>query len=85
MPHVQLTDGGPFLPAVRNAVDDQRASAADAFATVGIERDRVLPAPDEVLVDQIQHFEKRHVRHDVPGFVGREATGRARVLLPPDF
>src|SRR5439155_1860813 len=32
MPQVQLTGGGAFLAAVRNAVDDQGTRAADAFA-----------------------------------------------------
>src|SRR5690606_41721828 len=41
--HVQLARGGGPLGAVRGAVDDQRAHAADALAAVVVERDG-LPA-----------------------------------------
>ena len=85
MAHVQLAGGGAFLAAVGNAIDDERAGAADAFPAVGVERDRFPAARDELLIDDIEHFQERHVRDDVLGFVDLEAAGRARVLLAPDL
>jgi hypothetical protein len=43
---------------VGHAVDDEAAHAADPFATIGVERDGVLPLAYESLVDDVQHFEK---------------------------
>ena len=40
--HVQLADRRAAVRAVRDAVDHQAARAADAFAAVRVERDRVL-------------------------------------------
>src|SRR5450432_1885415 len=66
------------------AVDRQRARAADAFATIGIECDRFLPAHGESLVDDIEHFEKRSIGRNVGGFVVNELALGLRVLLSPN-
>ena len=47
MPHVQLADGRAVLAAVGQAVDHHRAGAADAFAAIGIEGDRLLALGDQ--------------------------------------
>ena len=39
----------------------------------------------QVLVEQVQHFQERHVRRHVLHLVGDEFPGRLRVLLPPNF
>ena len=59
-PHVQLAGGGD-LGAVRLAVDHQAAHAADALAAVGVERDRLLALLVELLVEDVEHLEERHV------------------------
>ena len=84
-PHVKLAGGGAAVAAVRNAVDDQRAHAADAFPAVGIKGNRLLAARDEFLVHHVEHLQEGHVRDDVPGLVGLEPAGGVRVLLPPNF
>src|SRR5207249_3752562 len=84
MAQVQLAGGGSFLAAVRNAVDDQGTGAADSFAAIGVEGNRFLAAPDELLIHHVQHFEERHVREDVRRLVGQEAARVARVFLPPN-
>src|SRR5690606_21348926 len=63
--HVQLARGGGPLGAVRGAVDDQRAHAADALAAVVVERDGLLALRDELLVEDVKHLQKRGVRGDV--------------------
>ena len=42
--HVELADGRAAVGPVGDAVDDEAAHAADAFAAIGVERDRVLAA-----------------------------------------
>ena len=75
MPQVELADGGPFLTAVRDAVDDERTGAADAFAAIGVEGDRFLAARDELLVHHVEHFQERHVGDEVFGLVAFDASG----------
>jgi hypothetical protein len=84
VPHVQLAGGGGLLRAVRGAVDDHRAHAADALAAVMVERDRVAPLADETLIEQVHHLEERHVRLDPVDVVVGEPASLARGMLPPD-
>ena len=67
--HVQLADGRAAIGPVRDAVDHQAAHAADAFAAVRVERDRVLALLDQPFVHDVEHLEKRHVGRDVVGRV----------------
>ena len=69
--------------AVRDAVDDESARTAHAFATVVVERDRPVARCDQILVQHIEHFEKGHVRADVLELVGLETTLVFRVALAP--
>ena len=47
--------------AVGDAVDHEAAHAADAFAAVVIEGDRLFALVDERLVEHVEHLEERHV------------------------
>ena len=60
--HVQFAGCDQGLWPVCNAVDDQPARSADAFAAVAVERDRILPCPGEPFIEDVEHLEKRHVR-----------------------
>lgn len=73
------------MRAMRFAVDDEGAGAADAFTAVVIERDGFLSLGGEVFVHDIQHFEERHVGVEFRGLVGFETAGIRGVLLSPDF
>lgn len=55
--HVQLAGRG-LLGAVRVAVDDEATLAADAFATVGVERNGFLALCEQVLVEDVQHLQE---------------------------
>ena len=70
--------------AVRLAVDDDAALAADPLAAVVVEGDRLLAPRDQPLVDHVEHLEERHVGADVAGLVGHEPPLGLAVLLPPD-
>ena len=83
-PHVQLARGGGALTAVRATVDHQRAAAADAFAAVVIERDRLFARRDELLVEDVEHLEEGGVGGHVLDLVGDELAGGLLVHLTPD-
>jgi hypothetical protein len=59
--HVQLARGRGALGSVCDAVDDETAHAADAFAAIVVESDGILTVLDEAFVDDVKHFEERHV------------------------
>ena len=59
--HVQLACGRGALGSVGDAVDNETAHAADAFAAVVVEGDRVFAVGDQALVHDVEHFEERHV------------------------
>jgi hypothetical protein len=59
--HVGLAGRHAFVRAVGFAADHQRARAADAFATIVVERNRVFAFVGEFLVHHVEHFEERHV------------------------
>jgi hypothetical protein len=50
-----------------------------------VEGDRFLTLQDQILIDDIQHFEKGHIGADVPCRIGNEATPIEGVLLAPDM
>ena len=73
------------MRAVRLAVDHQRAGAANALAAVVVKSDGFFALPGELVIDHIQHLEKRHVGVEVGRLVLPEPAGGVRVLLAPDF
>jgi hypothetical protein len=72
---VQLAGGGAGVGAVGPAVDHQRAHAADALATVGVEGDRLLALGLELLVEHVEHLEERRVLADALDLVGLHRAG----------
>jgi hypothetical protein len=80
---VQLAGRGD-LRAVRLTVDHQATHAADALATVAVERDRLLAGLVQLLVQDIEHLQEAHVLADALELV---AVHRALVgsgCLTPD-
>jgi hypothetical protein len=72
-------------PSLGDAVDHAGTGPADAFATVAVEGDRIFAAGDQILVDDVEHLQKGHVRRNVLGFVGDEAAAVVRTRLAPDL
>src|SRR4030095_15254975 len=83
--HVKLAHRARMIRSVWFAVNRERAGAANAFAAIGVERDWFIAAPDQSLIENVEHFEKRRVRRNVAHFVIDEFAWRFRVWLPPNF
>ncbi len=81
--HVELANGDAFFFAMGDTVDDKTARTADAFSTVMIEGDGFFAPEDQVLVEDVEHLQKRHVGADVFELVGLESAFVSRIFLPP--
>ena len=84
-PHVQLARRNPLIRPVRPPVNDERAHAADALATIMIKRNRLLAFADQPLIEHVEHLQKRHLRADVGDLVLLEFPLAGRVGLSPDL
>jgi hypothetical protein len=82
--HVGLAGGDALVGTVGLAVDDERAGAADALATVVRESDGVLALGLERVVHDVEHLKEGHVGVEVPGCVFDEAAGLVGGRLAPD-
>ena len=60
--HMELANRGCRLRTVRDSVDHESARAANAFAAIVIESDRLFALRNEIFVEHVEHFQKRHVR-----------------------
>ena len=85
MAHMELANGAAFLMAVSDPVDHKAAGATDAFATIVLERDRILVLVDQILIENIEHLEKRHMVADIVELIGLKAALVVRFLLPPNM
>src|SRR5665648_704702 len=81
--HVQLACRDLLQRPMRNTVDDQTAGAADALTAVTVERDRLVAAQREPLVQHIEHLQERHLRRDVLDVVADHASLVGLALLAP--
>jgi hypothetical protein len=84
VPHVELADRGVLEAAVGDAVDHEPAGAADPFAAVVLEGNRLLALLHQALVDHVEHLEERHMLVDALRLVTDDLAGRGGVLLSPD-
>ena len=84
--HVKLTSGHAIIIAVWPTVDVEAAHAADAFATVVVEADRMGDAVvDEVFVQDVEHLKERAVGRDAVYGIGLEMALGTGVFLSPDM
>ena len=63
--HVRLAAGDTPVGPVGLSVDHQRAGAADALAAIVGESDRFVALQGELVVQDVEHLQKRHVRIQV--------------------
>ena len=82
--HVKLTHRARMIGSVWLAVDRERASAANTFAAIRVERDWFLSAFHQSFIEDVEHFEKRGVRRNVAHFVIDEFAWRFWVGLTPN-
>ena len=83
--HMQLAGGDAAPRTVCLTVDEEAARSANAFATVVVERDRIIALAHEVVVQHIEHFEKGHVLGNIVHGVVLDAALVVRAALPPDL
>jgi len=67
------------------AVNGERARAANAFAAIGVERDRFFAAQKQTLVHDVEHFEERSIGRNVRRIVLDELAARLSIFLAPNF
>jgi hypothetical protein len=81
---MQLASRRPELWAMRLTIDHAAARAADPFAAIAIELDRILVGLDQVFVDEVEHFQKGHVGRNILGFVSIKPTSGGGTRLSPN-
>ena len=84
-PHVELAGRRLARRAVGLAVDHHAAGAANPLAAIVVERDRLLPVLDQLLVEHVEHLQKRHVGRDVVELVGLELARATRAPAAARF
>src|SRR5207253_11192750 len=82
--HVKLAHCAGMIGSMWFAVNRERARAANTFAAIGVERDWFLGVPDQSLIEDVEHFEKRRVRRNVAQAVIDEFARRLSIFLAPD-
>src|SRR5947207_15829828 len=70
--------------AVSLTINRNRASAANPFPVIGVERDWFVTGSEQIFVENIEHLEKRRVRRNVADFVLNAFAAELRVALSPD-
>lgn len=60
-PHVQLTGGNVVVRTVGPSVDVQAARPANAFAAIVVKSNRLFTLCNQVVVHDIEHFQKRRI------------------------
>jgi hypothetical protein len=74
--HTVVWRRGPWAtPLIRKPHDPQ---------TIVLECHWLLAAAGQVLVEDVQHFQKRHVGSHRIDLVGDESSRRVGIFLPPD-
>lgn len=81
--HMELAGGGFFFGTVWDAVDGKGAHPADAFAAIVIKSEGFLAFGDEVLAEEVEHFEEGRILGDFIELIFLEAALIERALLAP--
>jgi hypothetical protein len=82
---VKLAKSGAFFRTVRPTIDNRPAHSADAFPAIMVKRNGFLTREGKLFVDNIQHFQKRHIRGYILGVIGFQLALIFRALLAPDL
>jgi hypothetical protein len=68
---------------MRDAVDGQAASAADAFPAIVVKCDGLDILLNEALVDDVEHLKERSIRRNVICGIDLETAAVLRAILAP--
>ena len=82
---MELAGRDEIVRTVRATVDVEGAHTANAFAAVVVERDRLFAFFDQVVVENVKHFQERSIGRDSVDAVGFETSLRLSVFLTPNF
>src|SRR5262245_3123033 len=67
-----------------DAIYDETAGSAYPFAAIVIESDRLFTLRNQIFIEYVQHFEKRHVLVYLGVFVTNHLPDMRGALLSPD-
>ena len=85
MTHEQLAGGYLVVRTVGTAIHIQGTGTANALTAVVVEGDGLDALANELIVQDIQHFEKRSIFLHIRNVVGLEMAFCFGVLLTPYF
>ena len=83
--HVQLASGNAGVGPVGVSVDIERTHTADTFAAIVIEYYRLFAFVNQLLVEQVEHFEERAVGRYTIKFIFLKSTFFFGTFLAPNF
>jgi hypothetical protein len=85
MTHVKLTGGGRHARAVSASVDHHAAGSTNSFPAIAVKRHRIFASQNQPLVQDVQHFKKRHVGAHIRHLIGNPLAVGVGFGLPPYF
>jgi hypothetical protein len=85
MAHVELADRCCGLRTVGDTIDHEPAGTTDSFPAIVIESDRFVTLRNEIFIEHIEHFQKRHMRIHIRMFVLDHTADVVWAFLPPDM
>ena len=83
--HVKLAGRDALQWTVCASINIERARTADPFTAIMVECDGIIPFADEFEIQQVEHFEERHVGRNVGQDIVDEPPFGIAVTLPPDL
>jgi hypothetical protein len=82
---MKLADGGTLLRAMGFSIDHKATAATDPFPAVMLKSNRLLAFALKLLIQHIQHLQKRHMLGDIGNFIADKFSGSIPIFLTPDI
>ena len=82
---MKLAQSGFLFRSMGMAVDYSSAHTTDTFTAIMVKGNGFLTFPCQTFVENIQHFQKRHVCGNWTACIGFQAAGSVRPFLAPDL
>jgi len=81
---MELTGCGRISIPMRATIDNQRAHPANPFTAVMVESNRVITLNHKLMIKNVQHLKKGHVRVNAIEIVHHHLARRIGAFLAPD-